>query len=298
MPIRITKSTISKPPKICIYGQHGVGKSSFGAGCSAPIFISTEDGLGSLGVDTFDLALRYEDVMASLDHLMTHNHNYKTVIIDSLDWLEKLIYKKICIDKQVSDIGALPFGRGYGFALQCWEEVTDMLSILNKDKKMFVVLLAHAQIKKFEDPERDNYDRYNLDLQSKAAAHIAEFVDILGYASFKAMTVSKESGFGQTSVKAKGTGERVLNLEERPAFTAKNRYGLPAQLPLNWAALLGSLKEKMASKKEDDTKHEGVSSEKQAPTESNKATGNLGGAKETHEKIKEENKKLKEVAKV
>lgn len=299
--MKITKTSITKPPKICIYGQHGIGKSSFAAGCMSPIFIQTEDGLGSLGVDAFDLALSYEDVMKALDHLMINDLPYKTIVIDSLDWLEKLIFRKVCTDKGVTDIGAIPFGRGYGAALLLWEEITDMLTILNNSKKMMIVLLAHAQIKKFEDPSSDNYDRYNLDLQTKSAAHISEFVDILGYAGFKTVVISKDGGFGQTITKGKGTGERVLNLEERPAFTAKNRYGLPAQLPFTWGALAHELKAKL-NKDKDDTLNKSVNrtgtETATRSTQSNigatKNSSNLLQAQKAHQEAKENHAKEKE----
>lgn len=242
--MQIVKTSINRPPRMVIYGQHGVGKSTFGAGCPAPIFIQTEDGLDSLGVDAFEKATCAQDVVRALDYLLSNEHKYRTVVIDSLDWLEKLIFTQVCQEVGVSDIAAIPFGRGYVKAELVWKGILDKVNDLNFKKKMLVCLLAHNQIKTFNDPERESYDRYQLDLQNKAAALVCEFADIVGFASFKVATTAKDGAFGSTIVKARGSGDRILYLEERPAHTAKNRYGLPASLPFEWSALAAELKDR------------------------------------------------------
>lgn len=240
--MQIIKTKISRPPRIVLYGPHGIGKSTFGVSCPAPVFIQTEDGLQGLETEAFEVAQFYGDVISHLTELATNDHNYKTVVIDSLDWLEKLIFQKVCDDKKIEDITAIPYGRGYSIAATYWAEVLGALEILNLKKKMIVVLLAHAKITQFQDPERENYDRYSLDLQSRASGMVSEWCDILGFANYKIATSSKDAGFGQTIVKARSTGERVLNLEERPAYTAKNRYKMPATVALSWTAIAEHLK--------------------------------------------------------
>lgn len=227
-----------------IYGQHGVGKSTFAAQCPKPIFIQTEDGLDSLGVDAFEKAETLKDVHDALDYLIKEAHQYQTLVIDSLDWLEKLIFVRVCQEVGVEDIAAIPYGRGYVKAELHWKTILDKVNELNFKKKMLICLLAHNQIKNFADPERDSYDRYQLDLQNKAAALVCEFADIIGFASFKVATQAKDAGFGGTVVKAKSTGERTLYLEERAAFTAKNRYGLPPSLGFSWESIATELKGK------------------------------------------------------
>ena len=242
--MQIIKTSITRPPRMVIYGQHGVGKSTFASQCPSPIFIQTEDGLDALGVDAFEKAQTLKDVHDALDYLIKEAHQYKTLVIDSLDWLEKLIFVQVCREVGVEDIAAIPYGRGYVKAELHWKTILDKVNELNFKKKMLICLLAHNQIKTFADPERDSYDRYQLDLQNKAAALVCEFADIIGFASFKVATQAKDAGFGSTVVKAKSTGERTLYLEERAAFTAKNRYGLPANLGFSWAILAEELKTK------------------------------------------------------
>lgn len=242
--MQIIKTSITRPPRMVIYGQHGVGKSTFAAQCPKPIFIQTEDGLDSLGVDAFEKAETLKDVHDALDYLIKEAHDYKTLCIDSLDWLEKLIFVEVCKECAVNDIAAIPFGRGYVKAELHWKTILDKVNELNFKKKMLVCLLAHNQIKTFQDPERDNYDRYQLDLQNKAASLVCEFADIIGFATFKTSTSASSGGFGTTVVKAKSTSERILHLEERAAFTAKNRYGLPTSIGFAWQDLADALKGK------------------------------------------------------
>lgn len=255
---------ITRPPKICIYGEHGIGKSSFGAECPNPIFLQTEDGLQGLKVKAFPLATSLSQVYEALSFLMTQKHDYKTLVIDSVDWLEKLIFRAVCEENGVTDIAApgLGYGRGYRVAAQKWDVFLNKLTELISAKKMLVVLIAHAMIKKFEDPETQSFDKYQLDLQERGASTICEWCDIVGFCKQK-IVVTKESGsFGAETVRGKTTGERLLCLEGVPAYEAKNRYGLPPSIPMikgqTWKTLAQHLAK--ASKKEEgdlaDLKHE------------------------------------------
>lgn len=239
-------SLAGKAPRICIYGQHGSGKSTFAADCPNPVFIDIEGGADALEVDAFNRPRTFQEVCAQLKHLGTTKHDYKTIVIDSLDWLEKLIWNDTCQQVGASDIAAIPYGRGYKMAEVRWSDFLSQLQALNTHG-MMVVLLAHCQITRFEDPERESYDRYNLDLHKSAGALCAEFVDVLGFLGYKIRTDVKDGKFGQSVVKAKSSGDRVLYLEERPAFTAKNRYRLPPVIEIPeespWGTFANALKE-------------------------------------------------------
>lgn len=238
--MEIIKTGITRPPIILIYGEHKVGKSSFGASCPKPLFIQTEAGLEGIATDALPLCTNYEDFMEALEFAGTTD--YKTLVIDSLDWLEKLIHRRVCGEHNVEDIGKIPFGKGQVAAEMKFQQILDRLSDFNRNKKMIIVMIAHSQVVKFEDPERDSYDRYMPDLHKRVAPLVCEFADIIGFAALKTSTVSKDSGFGQTVVKAKTSGERILYLEAKGGFTAGNRYGLPASLPLTWEAIANEFK--------------------------------------------------------
>lgn len=235
----------SRAPRMVIYSEHKIGKSTFASETPGAVFIPTEDGLDQLTVQSFPLCETFDAVIKCFEHLRNNDLPYKTVVIDSLDWLERLIWEDICREKGWEQLGDGPYGAGYKIALNRWQEVINHLTYLNNQKKMMVVLLAHAKITKFEDPERDNYDRYELDLHEKASRKICEFVDIIGFMGEKVVVVESKEGFVKTS-KGKGTGERVLNLNKKAAFEAGNRYGLPDQIKIppngGWLALATELR--------------------------------------------------------
>lgn len=262
--MKIITTGITKPPRMVIYGEHKIGKSTFASGFPNPIFIQTEDGLESLGVEAFEKCTNIVDVFKCLHYLVENDHQYKTLGLDSLDWTEKLIFEAICENEHVKHIGEIAYGGGYKLAINYWRQLITLLDTLNSKKKMYIVLLAHSKVTKFEDPERENYDKYSLDLHDKAAKLIYEYVDIIGFATFKVATIEKKEGFG-TTIKAKSTGERVLNLAPRAAFEAGNRYSLPECLPLSFQSLQEELRKSLPQKKE----------------------GNLSKIKEEREKKKE-----------
>jgi hypothetical protein len=231
-----------------VYGDHKVGKSTFGASCPKPVFIQTEDGLESLGVDAFPLCRTFGDVMKQMDHLITQPHEFKTLVLDSLDWCEKLIWADICQKNNWSQLGEGSYGAGYKLAVNYWRELLEKFDVLNRQRKMIIVLLAHAKVSKFEDPERENYDKWDLDLHDRAGKLLLEYVDVIGYACLKTAVITKKSGFGETT-KAKTTGERQLCLNAKAAYEAGNRYDLPDTLPLAWEPLASAIKATLAARK-------------------------------------------------
>lgn len=239
--MEIVTTSISRPPITIIYGDHKIGKSTYGASCPNPVFIQTEDGLENLEVQAFPLCETFEDVLRHIEELRTEKHDFKTLNIDSLDWAERLNWQDICKAKGWEQIGDGPYGAGYKLALKNWARFVDAITRLNRERKMLINLIAHAKIVKFEDPERDNFDRYDLDLHEKSGNYLCQAVDIIGFANIKIVTNEKQEGFSKT-VKGKSTGERILNLNKSAAFEAGNRYGLPDKIPLSWDALATEMK--------------------------------------------------------
>ena len=62
------------PPRLVIYGGHGIGKSTLASQFPAPIFISTEDGLDSLDVTSFPRAANINEVVESIKTLIKEDH--------------------------------------------------------------------------------------------------------------------------------------------------------------------------------------------------------------------------------
>jgi hypothetical protein len=216
---QITKGRKPKPRRVMLYGTHGIGKSTFGAMAESPIFIPTEDGLGDIECESFPLAKSLGDVMAALESLYSGEHGYRTVVIDSLDWLERLIWNEVCEDEQAESIEKIGYAKGYAFAIE---------------KCMTVILIAHAKIEKFENPETVPYDRYSPRLHKLASALVQEWADEVLFATYKVLTVKVDEGFNKAKHNGVGTGERIVRTVERPAHVAKNRLNLPEELPLDY----------------------------------------------------------------
>lgn len=249
--MKIITTAQTKPPRMILYSAHKIGKSTFAANCPKPIFIDVENGLGALTVQAFETIKTYEDIEKALEFLIREDHDFRTVVLDSADWAEKLIWEKVCRDNNWAQIGDGPYGAGYKLALIYWARLIKLFDILNSEKKMFILILAHSKVVKFEDPERDNYDMYDLDLNDKAGNLLCESVDIIGFAQLKVVAVTKKGkGFAGTEVtKVKGTSERILCLQKNAAYEAGNRYNLPAQIPLEWSALSDGIKAYFANQK-------------------------------------------------
>jgi hypothetical protein len=230
-----------------VYGTEGIGKSTFAGQAPRPIFIQTEDGLDEIDCDKFPLASTYDDVAAALHELRTQNHDYETVVIDSLDWLERLVWDKLCTQYGVNSIEKVDGGyaRGYTHALTFWREIIDHLNVLRSARGMVVLLIAHSKVERFEDPESSPYDRYSPRLHKHACALISEWCDAVLFATRKFRTQSEDAGFGRKRTIAqaigKDGGERVLRTVGGPSCVAKNRYGITDDLPLAWPAFVNAL---------------------------------------------------------
>jgi hypothetical protein len=244
---RVQRGRTPKPPRLLVYGTEGIGKSTFAAQATRPIFIQTEDGLDEIACDKFPLATSYGEVLSALTELHTEEHDYETVVIDSLDWLERLIWDRVCQETGAKSIEKADGGyaRGYTHALTYWREVVEGLNTLRNDRSMVVVLIAHARVEKFEDPESSPYDRYSPRLHKHAAALLSEWCDAVFFATRKIRTQTEDAGFNRKRTIAhaigKDGGERVLRTVGGPSCLAKNRFGIAEDLPLAWAAFLASL---------------------------------------------------------
>lgn len=236
----IIKKNEPKPPRIVLYGGPGVGKTTFAASADSPVFICTEDGLGQLEVDHFPLVTEYSEIIEQLESLAAEKHDYQTVVIDSLDWLESIIWAKVADDQGKKSIEDIGFAKGYVFALNYWKEILNGLNYLRNEKGMIPVLIAHSQIKTFQSPITEPYDRYSLKLHAKASAVVEEWSDAILYAGFK--TVTKGDKSKGEHVRGIGKGERILYTEERPGYAAKNRYSLPPELPFTWDHMIDAIK--------------------------------------------------------
>ena len=213
------------------YGTDGVGKTTICSHAPNPIFIGAEKGTEQLDVARFPQTDSIGELLAQIRALQTEKHEFDSVVLDSLDWVEPLIWKAVCDEGKVENIEQFGggYGKGYVRALDLWRTLIKELAILNQN--MHVLLIGHAQIKSFQDPELPTaYDRYQLKINDKAAALVREAADAVLFARFETELVRATGA----KTKVRGEGKRIMYTESRPGFDAKNRFNLPFVMPLDW----------------------------------------------------------------
>lgn len=227
----VTRGRVAAPLRILCYGVEGVGKSTLGASAPAPIFLGAEDGSALLDVARFPQPRAWGEVLDAVRVLTHEEHAYRTLVLDSLDWIEPLVWAAVCAEMKIKSIEEPGFGKGYVAAVEQWRRLIAALDGLRRAKHMNVVLIGHALTKKFANPEGSDYERYTLKLNDKAAALWREWVDELLFARFE-VYVAKD----KYTKRAKGvsTGSRIAQTLHAAAYDAKSRHGLPNPMPLSW----------------------------------------------------------------
>lgn len=230
----VTKKN-EKPPIMVIYGRGKMGKTTLASEFPNPIFIQTEDGAGDIEVTSFkdEPLASYSEVNEALVALASEDHEFKTLVIDSITQLEPLVWKEACDRNGWKSIEDPGYGKGYIEADVVWRDFLSACTWLRDNKGMTVVMIAHEVVETFSDPEREDYSRYKMRLHKRAEAMIRERADIVGFMNTVVTLDKSKSGFGKETAKAKGSGQRALNLAPRPTFEAGNRYSMPDKVLIN-----------------------------------------------------------------
>ena len=235
--MQIVSGIMKKPLKCVLYGPEGIGKSSFAAMAPRPVFIDTEGSTTRMDV------ARMQPNPSSLTMLNTYISYViqdpslcKTLVIDSGDWAQKLMVDAICAKNGKAGIEDFGYGKGYSYV---YEEFGRMLNLLDQvtDRGINVIITAHAAMRKFEQPdEMGAYDRWELKLinsqKCNVAAMLKEWADLVLFANYETIVVKTED----KKSKAQG-GRRVMYTTHHPCWDAKNRFGLPEKLPLDYNAV-------------------------------------------------------------
>lgn len=235
----IVTGVLDRPLRLLVYGTNGVGKSSMAANAPSSIFLCAEDGTAHLDVARFPSPENWDDVITAMRELYQQQHEFKTLVIDSLDWVESIAREAVCIDTKVESVEAIPYGKGWVFVQEKMSQLLKCCDALY-GKGMNIFLIAHAQIKPFNDPEHPSYDRYSLKLDKRSEPMFKEWADYVLFCNFDNRVEQKTDNKGKPllgvdgKAKAKSFGKRLLFSQYSAAYDAKKRFNIPDRLPLDW----------------------------------------------------------------
>jgi len=231
-----------KPINMLLHGVHGIGKSTFGASAPKPIFITGEE-IEEVDADKFPKCETWGEFMDYLTFIRDEEHDYKTLVIDTLDSIETLLHKDILHEDGAKDMATAcgGYGKAYSLATQKMIEMRDRFLVPIRDRReMNLVILAHSTKNKFEDPlTQTSYDVFEMKLHKNAKGHgaynvFAEWVSIIAFANFETFIVKGKNSDKKYAI---GEGERRMFVSPKPAYDAKNRFDLKDKLPLKWSAI-------------------------------------------------------------
>jgi hypothetical protein len=262
------RGRLQTPLRILTYGIEGAGKSTLFAGAPDPLWLDIEDGTARLDVTRYPfregpdghVPNTYAEVVAAVDDLTRSQHAYKTLVIDTADRLEALLWQHIVARDNATHGGKLTsvesygYGKGYQVAVDEWRFLCSKLDRLRMARGMTVVLLAHSLIRNFKNPESSDYDRYQLAVNEKAGGFLKGWSDVVGFLRFE----EGASKAGERE-RARGwsTGKRILHLSRSAAYDAKGRGGMPDELEIPpsdpWGALAAAIEQSASTNPEQLT---------------------------------------------
>jgi len=226
------KKTKAKPnPLIYIYGVAGVGKDTLAAEFPSPVLICTpgENPPADVSIDSFAVET-FDGIVEAIVALYTEDHSFKTLILSAAGGIEKLVWAETCKREGWKTLEEPGFGKGYVATDAVWDELLDAIHAVSRDKGMTVILIGHTEIKNFDDPASTSYSRYQPNMHKRAGERVAAAADIIAFLNHRVTIKTEKAAFGTEKKEAAGAGVRMIYLEERPGFIAKNRYNMPDSL--------------------------------------------------------------------
>jgi hypothetical protein len=219
-----------KPVTVCVYGVPGVGKTSFASAAPKPIVFDLEGGSSFLNVSRVEPQQTWEEFVNDVRELVTAEHTFKTLVVDTLDALEALAIAYVCQNNGKKTLADFSYGAGYAHLQQEWRLFLRALEVLREKRDMNIVLIAHEHRKSFSDPELGAFEVYRPKLQDKVWALTNEWCDAVLFAQFDQALLEKKDQKDRVII----SGRRVLRTQRGTGYVAKNRFGLPEVIDLDW----------------------------------------------------------------
>ena len=232
----ISSGKMQKPLKLVIYGPEGIGKSSFAAQAPGALFIDTEGSTVHMDVRRLPAPQSWTMLLQEVDYVRRTPGICKTLVIDTVDWAERMARDHVCSTHSVKGLEDFGYGKGYVYLYEAIGQLLNQLTeVINAG--INVILTAHAKMRKFEQPdELGAYDRWEMKLMKETPGMVKEWADIVLFATYETYIVKEPGKEKSSKGKAQG-GKRVMYTSHHPCWDAKNRHGLPDKLPLDFGQI-------------------------------------------------------------
>jgi len=214
------------PERCLIFSEIGVGKSTLANSAPKPIFINLENRISQIKAKSFRIPETYEDLRTQLVYLLKNKHDFETVVLDTIDAMEMLVYRHVCKKNNINSMSDLPYAAAYNQAETIIAKIIDGLNMLRDERNMRIIALAHSHVKLYNNPLGADYDKIKIKLRDKNAELFLERFDIIGYLHIPIYTFNAEKGFGVKKTKGSGGQERVFSCYKNVSFIGKNSYGI------------------------------------------------------------------------
>lgn len=236
--MKIIRGKIPGAKKVVIYGPEGIGKSTFAARFPAPVFIDTEGSTKDMDVDRFEKASSWTMLLEQVRYVRQNPSACRTLVVDTADWAEQMCVADLCARYGKKGVEDFSYGNGYVYAKEEWGRFLNALEEV-VEAGVNVVITAHAHLRRFEQPdEMGSYDRWELKIGKKTSSQTApllkEWADMVLFANYKTWSVAVDDKGKKR--KAQG-GARVMYTSHNPCWDAKNRYGLPEEVPFEYESI-------------------------------------------------------------
>ncbi len=232
-PVAPARASGERPLRVLLHGVEGVGASTFAANAPAPVFVCTEDGAAQLDVARFPAPRTWVDVLEAIRVLTYDEHEHRTLVLDGLEGLESLCQKHVCMMAGVGHLDEIAYGRGYAEAVDQWRKLFGKLEGLVQARRMNVILLGHTTSKRIET-ETGLHDRNQLKVHDRVTELLRGWCDAILFARRERVSV------GRTRLRAPEA--RLIHTDESPRWEARNRFDLPALLPLDWDEFVSAVR--------------------------------------------------------